>query len=70
MIPDAEQRGHPHQLSHVPVEGHGVADTEDSQLATAFVRAELERRDCLTCDGLGHCDPCPTCGGSGEEPAA
>lgn len=69
MIPESEYRDdHRQQVSHVVVEGHGLADTADGELSGVMARAELERRECLECEGLGHQPVCRHCEGTGDEP--
>lgn len=65
-----ERQDHAHAISHVLVEGHGVADTSDGELSGVMARAELERRECLECEGLGHQPVCRHCNGTGDEPDA
>lgn len=64
--PEARE-GHAHAISHVLVEGHGLADTSDGELSGSMARAELERRTCLDCDGAGMQRVCRTCEGQGWE---
>lgn len=71
MIPESEHRDdHAHAISHVLIEGHGLADTADGELSGVMAREELHRRTCLDCEGTGIQNPCRTCLGTGDEPDA